>query len=102
MMIVKECKAKENANDDDVMVVVNHDVPESPTQKCLFACFYETIGVVSQILYQSGKKMAEDELVLSIYFVDQGKSNVDQLIEDFGIDQIQSRRKCNCNNKRTH
>lgn len=47
MMIVNECKAKENANDEDAMVVINHEVPNSPQQKCLFACFYETLGVVS-------------------------------------------------------
>lgn len=47
MTIVNDCKTKENANDEDAMIVVNHEVPNSSTQKCLFACFYETIGVVS-------------------------------------------------------
>lgn len=45
--IVNECKVKEQASDADAVVVVNHDVPNSSTEKCLFACFYETIGVVS-------------------------------------------------------
>lgn len=49
MTIVNDCKSKENANDEDAMIVVNHEVPNSSTQKCLFACFYETIGVVSQM-----------------------------------------------------
>lgn len=47
MIIVNDCKSKENANDDDALVVINHDVPTSAAQKCLFACFYETLGVVS-------------------------------------------------------
>lgn len=47
MMVVNDCKAKENANDDDALIVFNHDVPTTSTQKCLFACFYETLGVVS-------------------------------------------------------
>lgn len=50
MIIVSDCKAKENANDNDAMVVINHDVPESHTQRCLFACFYETLGVVSNFV----------------------------------------------------
>lgn len=50
MNIVNDCKSKENANDDDATVVINHEVPESPTQKCLFACFYETLGVVSRCI----------------------------------------------------
>lgn len=51
MTIVNDCKAKENANDEDAQIVINHEVPNSSTQKCLFACFYETIGVVSQMFY---------------------------------------------------
>lgn len=47
MVIVNECKSKENASDEDAVVVINHDEPTSPTQKCLYACFYETISVVS-------------------------------------------------------
>lgn len=49
MTIVNDCKAKENANDEDAMIVINHEVPNSQGQKCLFACFYETIGVVSEL-----------------------------------------------------
>lgn len=47
MIIVNECKLKEGASDIDGTVVMNHDEPTSPTQKCLLACFYETIAVVS-------------------------------------------------------
>lgn len=49
MVIVNDCKAKENANDEDALIVVNHEIPNSSTQKCLFACFYETLGVVSHM-----------------------------------------------------
>lgn len=49
LTIVNDCKAKENANDEDAAIVVNHEVPETTAQKCLFACFYETLGVVSFI-----------------------------------------------------
>lgn len=47
MMVVNDCRVKEGASNDDAVVVINHEVPTSPTQKCLFACFYETLGVVS-------------------------------------------------------
>lgn len=66
MMIVNDCKVKENANDEDAMIVVNHEVPNSPTQKCLFACFYETLGVVSQIL-SIENKVVHTLLVLKSY-----------------------------------
>lgn len=55
MIIVNDCKSKENAKDEDVMIVVNHETPNSSTQKCLFACFYETLGVVSQMFYNMCK-----------------------------------------------
>ncbi|XP_031634701.1 general odorant-binding protein 19d-like [Contarinia nasturtii] len=56
MSIVNDCKEKESASDADVDVVINHEVPNSPTQNCLFACFYETLGVI-----QDGK-MSIDSL----------------------------------------
>lgn len=46
MTIVNDCKAKENADDDDAAVVINHEIPQTPKRMCLFACFYETLGVV--------------------------------------------------------
>lgn len=48
MMVVNDCRVKESATNDDAVVVINHEVPTTPTQKCLFACFYETLGVVSE------------------------------------------------------
>lgn len=53
MTIVNDCKAKENANDEDAAIVVNHEDPETTAQKCLFACFYETLGVVSCIFVKT-------------------------------------------------
>ena len=75
MTIVSDCKAKENASDDDAMVVINHDVPNSPTQKCLFACFYETLGVVSLfVLFRSDHKRF-DKIILRYFLFAQIKDN---------------------------
>lgn len=52
MSIVNDCKAKEGANYVDADVVINHEVPNSPTQNCLYACLYETLGVVSQYHFE--------------------------------------------------
>lgn len=49
--IVNDCKSKEQASDADAAIVMNHEVPNSSSEKCLFACFYETIGVVKSIFF---------------------------------------------------
>lgn len=43
------CKRTENGNDDDAMVIHEHGIPDTPVQKCMFACFYEMLQVVSSI-----------------------------------------------------
>lgn len=46
MNILKECKTREKASDDDVKQFAAHKLPKSPNAKCFMACFYEKIDVV--------------------------------------------------------
>lgn len=45
--IAQECKATENASDDDMGRMVSKKAPETPEGKCLVACIMEEMGVVS-------------------------------------------------------
>lgn len=42
-----QCKAKEDATDDDINSMMALEFPKTPSGKCLHACMQETIGVVS-------------------------------------------------------
>lgn len=82
MMVVNDCKAKENANDDDAVVVINHEVPNSQTQKCLFACFYETLGVIRENKMSIG---ALKTLVLTKFSEDGNAiTTINELIDECG------------------
>lgn len=41
------CKGKEGATDEDVATLAAREHPTSQTGKCLSACMFETIGIVS-------------------------------------------------------
>lgn len=45
---IKDCAVKVHGNDDDIAAALNYIPPETRTQKCLFTCFFETVGVVSK------------------------------------------------------
>lgn len=48
--MILHCKGTENGSDDDAMVIHEHGIPNTPIQKCMFACFYELLGVVSSFV----------------------------------------------------
>lgn len=44
--LVSKCASKEEATSDDVAVLINRDIPSTPTGNCLHACIMESIGLV--------------------------------------------------------
>lgn len=50
MQTIKDCASKVNGNDDDIASALKYIPPETHTQKCIFTCFFETVGVVSEFL----------------------------------------------------
>jgi PBP/GOBP family len=47
--VLVECKAKEGGSDEDFNKMLNEQVPETKTAKCMAACAYEKVGVVSSV-----------------------------------------------------
>lgn len=47
MGVAQECKASEDASDDDLGKLVEKKAPETKEGKCLFACIMEQMDVVS-------------------------------------------------------
>lgn len=45
--VLEECKEPTNATDDDVRVLINHEIPQTRTAKCLVSCAQEKVGIVS-------------------------------------------------------
>lgn len=46
-MLLRDCMTKEGASEDDLAVFATHKLPESPTGKCILACAFQSLDVVS-------------------------------------------------------
>lgn len=49
--LADDCKVTENASDEDVKELMEHETPTSTTGKCLHACIHENIGLVSNMMF---------------------------------------------------
>lgn len=45
--IFDECKSAEGGTDDDLNDLIQHEVPETESGKCVLACAHEKLGLVS-------------------------------------------------------
>lgn len=45
--MAQECKAKEEATDDDIETMLKKEMPESSQGKCMFVCLQVQFGMVS-------------------------------------------------------
>lgn len=50
--LLGSCKNRENGSEDDMKILENMQVPETREGKCMMACVLETIGIVSNTLFQ--------------------------------------------------
>lgn len=59
--IATDCKGREGASDDDMANLAAKKPPTSPEGKCVLACIFETIGVVSSWWLTSVRKFSFKE-----------------------------------------
>ena len=48
--LAAECQKTSEASDDDLEKIITHVKPETHEGKCMIACIFETMGVVSSSL----------------------------------------------------
>lgn len=48
--VFHECKSTEGGTDDDLNDLIQREVPETETGKCVLACAHEKMGLVSIVL----------------------------------------------------
>lgn len=73
--VLEECKEPTNATDEDVNVLINHEIPQTRTAKCLVSCAQEKVGIVSYTI--RNKKFAVENFLNYNFQLVNGRISID-------------------------